>query len=272
MAYRGRLAPSPTGYLHLGHARTFWKAQERARTHAGKLILRIEDLDGPRCKPEFAEAILEDLQWFGIGWDEGPFFQSNRMPLYISAFQKLYEKGFVYPCTCSRKDIQNALTAPHEGEEEPIYPGSCRNKTAPFLLKGMNWRFKTPAGCQMRFKDNNLGEQCYSVGSSFGDFVLWRQDGFPSYQLAVVVDDADMKITEVVRGADLLVSTARQLLLYNALGLNAPEFFHCELLRDQTGKRLAKRSDALSLRDLRATGVSAEDARQKISSLAVSAL
>lgn len=263
MTYRGRLAPSPTGYLHLGHARTFWIAHQRARSSNGQLWLRMEDLDGPRCKPEFTAAALDDLQWFGIDWDGEPILQSRRIPLYISALHKLYALGLIYPCTCSRRDIQNALGAPHEGEEEPIYPGTCRNKTAPLVVSGINWRFRVPAAREIRFHDNNLGEQSYLSGSSFGDFIVWRQDGLPSYQLAVVTDDAQMEVTEVVRGADLLVSTARQLLLYEALGLTPPEFYHCALMRDETGKRLAKRSDSLSLRTLRMNGVSPEAARLK---------
>jgi glutamyl-queuosine tRNA(Asp) synthetase len=257
--YRGRLAPSPTGYLHLGHARTFWVAQERARAAGGTLVLRNEDLDRDRCKPEFARAILEDLRWFGFEWQEGPYAQSERMHLYREAFAKLKAGGFLFPCVCSRKDVQRALQAPHQGEEEPIYPGTCRNRTR--VTGKANWRFRVPDGEVIRFMDGHYGEQSFVAGKDFGDFVVWRQDDLPAYQLAVVVDDAAMRITEVVRGADLLLSTARQILLYRALGLAAPAFYHCPLMTDEAGVRLAKRHDALSLRTLRESGASPESLR-----------
>jgi glutamyl-queuosine tRNA(Asp) synthetase len=269
--YRGRLAPSPTGYLHLGHARTFWTAQSRARQHAGELILRNDDLDSTRYKMEFVEAMLEDLRWFGFQWSEGPdsggpfapYNQSERMHYYRAALAKLCAGGFVYPCTCSRKDIQAAATAPHrENDEEPIYPGTCReNHKSEIANQKSSWRFRVPDGEIISFQDENLGRQQFVAGRDFGDFVVWRHDGVPAYQLACVVDDAAMRITEVVRGADLLVSTARQLLLYRALGWMPPKFFHCELMRDERGERLAKRHDALSLRTLRERGGSPEKLR-----------
>ena len=257
--YRGRLAPSPTGYLHLGHARTFWMAQERARSAGGRLILRNEDLDRDRCQPEFVRAMLEDLRWFGFEWQEGPYAQSERMPLYREAFEKLKAGGFLFPCVCSRKDVQRALQAPHAGDEEPLYPGTCRGRTE--ASGKANWRFRVPDGEVIRFVDGHYGEQSFVAGKDFGDFVIWRQDDLPAYQLAVVVDDAAMKITEVVRGADLLVSTARQILLYRALGLQLPAFYHCPLVTDDAGVRLAKRHDALSLRKLRESGATPESLR-----------
>ena len=257
--YRGRLAPSPTGYLHLGHARTFWIAQERARAGGGTLVLRNEDLDRDRCKPEFAKAMIEDLQWFGFEWQEGPYAQSDRLGLYRAAFERLKAGGFLFPCVCSRKDVQRALQAPHQGEEEPVYPGTCRNRTE--ATGKVNWRFRVPDGEAIRFVDGHYGEQSFVAGKDFGDFVIWRQDDLPAYQLAVVVDDADMRITEVVRGADLLLSTARQLLLYRALGLQPPAFYHCPLMTDDAGVRLAKRHDALSLRKLRESGATPESLR-----------
>ncbi len=273
--YRGRLAPSPTGYLHLGHARTFWIAQERARANDGVLILRNEDLDRARCKPEFVRAMFEDLRWFGFGWQEGPdcggafgpYNQSERMPLYRSALNQLLAGGWIYPCTCSRKDIQAAARAPHAADEdEPRYPGTCRpspdNPNPEIRIPKFNWRFRVPDGEQVVFTDGNLGPQRFVAGVDFGDFVVWRQDDVPAYQLAVAVDDAAMRITEVVRGADLLKSTARQLLIYRALGLPPPEFFHCPLLTDATGVRLAKRHDALSLRALRERGAVPESLRK----------
>ena len=270
--YRGRIAPSPTGYLHLGHARTFWIAQQRAQVAGGALSLRMDDLDGPRCRPEFAAAAIEDLKWFGFRWEEGPdiggprgpYTQSERMPLYIEAFERLRTGAFIYPCKCSRQDVLRALSAPHEGEEEPLYPGTCRPAQAvasPHLREGINWRFRVPAGGEVSFHDGHFGAQRALAGRDFGDFLVWRKDDFPSYQLACTVDDALMGITEVVRGADLITSTFRQFLLYRALGWTTPAFFHCELMTDETGERLAKRSDALSLRALRAKGRTPESLR-----------
>ncbi len=272
ITYRGRIAPSPTGYLHLGHARTFWTAQERARLHGGTLVLRNEDLDRARCKQEFVAAMLEDLRWFGIRWQEGPecpdesgfgpYNQSERMELYRTALDKLRAGGFVYPCTCSRTDIRLAASAPNAGEDdEPIYPGTCRpqagNPKSEIPNPKWNWRFRVPDGETISFVDGNFGPQQFVAGTEFGDFVVWSCDGrsdTPAYQLACVVDDAAMRINEAVRGADLLKSTARQLLLYRALGWEPPQFFHCPLVTDAAGARLAKRHDALSLRALRARG------------------
>lgn len=286
--YRGRLAPSPTGYLHLGHARTFWTAHERAAAQKGQLILRNDDLDRPRCRPEFVSAMFEDLGWFGIGWQEGPdcggphapYSQSERLPLYRAAFERLRANGLLFPCTCSRQDVLRALAAPHAGEDEPVYPGTCRHLTseewqvetdarpeaagdgAPAGCHPLNavrppspsWRFRVPDGRAVTFYDGQCGLQTFVAGRDFGDFVVWRNDDLPAYHLACVVDDAEMGITEVVRGADLLPSTARQILLFEALGWTAPAFFHCPLVTDGQGVRLAKRHDALSLRSLRKQG------------------
>lgn len=289
--YRGRLAPSPTGFLHLGHAQTFWTAQQRAKQHGGVLVLRNEDLDRDRCKPEFVSTMFEDLRWFGLTWGEGPniggqfapYNQSERMAFYRAALEKLRAGNFVYPCTCSRKDIQRSVTAPHAEDDEPIYPGTCRpnaefgmwsaeqpagnSRSFHSALRtphaAFSWRFRVPDGETVAFHDGNFGEQKFEAGRDFGDFVVWRHDDVPAYQLACVVDDAAMEITEVVRGADLLVSTARQLLLYRALGLTPPKFFHCELIKDDAGVRLAKRHNALSLQTLRAHGAKPELLRQK---------
>jgi glutamyl/glutaminyl-tRNA synthetase len=265
--YRGRLAPSPTGFLHLGHARTFWIAQERARAQAGILVLRSEDLDRARCRAEYGAAMIEDLRWFGLEWQEGPdmggrygsYQQSRRMEFYQAALAQLRASGFVYPCRCSRQDVLRALQAPHLGEEEPIYPGTCRVERHTPPIRGdpqpcSNWRFRVPDGETIAFVDGHGGPQQFVAGKDFGDFVVWRHDGMPSYQLAVVVDDVAMQITEVVRGEDLLLSTARQLLLYRALSWPPPRFFHCPLVTDEQGVRLAKRHDALSLRRLREQG------------------
>jgi glutamyl/glutaminyl-tRNA synthetase len=273
--YRGRLAPSPTGFLHLGHARTFWVAQERARTNGGELILRNEDLDSTRFKMDFVSAMLEDLRWFGFEWSEGPdvggkfapYNQSERMNFYRAALENLRTENFIYPCTCSRKDIQQAVTAPHAEGDEPVYPGTCRTKfssaSSNLPSTKFNWRFRVPDGEEISFNDGNCGRQKFVAGKDFGDFVVWRHDDVPAYQLACAVDDAAMEISEVVRGADLLVSTARQILLYRALRFTPPKFFHCELVLDEKGERLAKRHDALSLRKLRGLGETPESLRQK---------
>ena len=264
--YRGRLAPSPTGYFHLGHGRTFWKAFERARDAGGILVFRNEDLDRDRCKPEFVNAMYEDLRWLGINWQEGPdiggpfspYNQSERREHYLEVWRKLRDSGAIYPCTCSRKDLAEMASAPHDDNDEPLYPGKCRPKPGAIAPArepaGVNWRFRVPEGETISFTDINLGSPLFVAGRDFGDFLIWRRDDVPSYQLACAVDDAAMRITEVVRGADLLRSTARQLLLFRALGFTAPQFFHCALMTDEKGQRLAKRHDALSLRALRQSG------------------
>jgi glutamyl-tRNA synthetase len=279
--YRGRLAPSPTGYLHLGHAMTFWRAQERARQNDGTLLLRIEDLDRDRCRSDFHNAIFEDLCWFGLEWNEGPdvdggfgpYLQSERRDRYLAALEKLNIGGFIYPCICSRRDVQNAAAAPHSENEEPIYPGTCRPVVAaavsaaepitlpPVTAAATNWRFRVPDGEPMQFVDQRLGSQSAVAGKDFGDFVVWRADDVPAYQLAVVVDDAAMQISEVVRGADLVTSTFRQLLLYRALDLKLPQFYHAPLITDSLGNRLAKRHASLSLRALREAGANPHSLR-----------
>ena len=366
----GRLAPTPSGYLHIGHARTFWIAQQRAlQTESGSLILRIEDLDGPRCKPHYLTDMMDDLRWFGFHWTHGPsisprhghtgdidcgdesqlkkskldddgnnatgggslldlvpfrtfhgeslvpfareYKQSQRLPLYRAAWRRLVQLRLVYPSPHSRKDVLGALSAPHEGDEEVIFPPSLRppymqhQHQQPYPAElltltepnKVNWRFRVPdndwldgvtvaddalqspaavadesvvgdehhsspapgrsVGDDVTFTDGQQGPQSFRCGRDFGDFVVWRSDGLPSYELAVVVDDITMGVTEVVRGGDLLLSTARQLLLFRALlrGLQdadtdlpatgdpaPPSFFHCDLVRDKPGgKRLAKR-------------------------------
>jgi glutamyl-tRNA synthetase len=272
-SYRGRLAPSPTGYLHLGHARTFLIAAQRAHEFGGKLIFRNEDLDPDRCRPEYVSAMYEDLRWLGLQWTEGsdcggpnaPYSQSQRRALYLNTWRSLRDGGFLYPCTCSRKELALAATAPNDTDDEPIYPGKCRGTKADAFDSpaGVNWRFRVPDGEAISFQDQHLGTQTFVAGRDFGDFVVWRRDDVPAYQLAVVADDHAMKITEVVRGADLLKSTARQLLLYRALGFAAPQFYHCDLVRDKAGVRLAKRHDALSIRHLRESGCTAEQVRER---------
>ncbi len=272
MNYRGRIAPSPTGLLHLGHARTFLVAAERAR--GGTLLLRNDDLDVQRARPEFVAAMLEDLAWLGIEWQEGPaldgseigsfgpYAQSQRAAWYDAAFQRLRELGAVYPCVCSRRDLQAVAHAPHaEDEDEPLYPGTCRSRMG---AEGelCSWRFRVPDGEVIAFEDALQGPQSFVAGRDFGDFAVLRRDGVPSYQLATVVDDDAMGITEVVRGYDLLRSTARQMLLIRTLGLAQPSYAHCELVLDENGARLAKRDAARSLRALREAGWSADAVRQ----------
>ncbi|HEY6351392.1 MAG TPA: tRNA glutamyl-Q(34) synthetase GluQRS [Candidatus Angelobacter sp.] len=274
--YRGRLAPSPTGYLHLGHARTFWMAHHRARSTGGKLVFRNEDLDFQRCKPDFVQATYDDLHWLGLDWDEGPdsgglfapYSQSGRRNIYLQCWRRLRDGGFIYPCSCSRKDLERALQAPHEEEDDEIpYPGTCRAKIITAKQwdspAGISWRFRVPDHEEISFHDLCFGPQQFTAGRDFSDFLVWRRDDVPAYQLAVVADDEAMQITEVVRGADLLKSTARQLLLLRALECSEPAYFHCRLLRDQNNLRLAKRHDALSLRTMRSQGADPAALRKK---------
>jgi glutamyl-tRNA synthetase len=260
--------------MHVGHARTFWIAQLRAQSARGELILRNEDLDRDRCKPQFVGDMIEDLRWFGLSWDEGPdiggpfapYNQSQRLAWYLDVWRMLHAAGVIYPSPHSRRDVQEALTAPHEEGDEPPFPaafrpppGTGRECTEP---GESNWRFRVPDGRTIAFVDARLGEVRRTAGSDFGDFLVWRKDGFPSYELAVVADDHAMLITEVVRGEDLLTSTARQLLLYEALGWTPPVFYHCPLVRDAEGARLAKRHAALSLRTLREQGEQPQNLRR----------
>ncbi len=263
--YRCRIAPSPTGLLHVGHARTFWIAFQRATRAHGTLVLRDEDLDPQRSRPDYAAAMLEDLHWLGIRWDEGPdtggpyapYRQSERRDVYLHSWRALRARGLLYPCTCSRRDLADAAQAPHDNQadDEPIYNGRCRDRESDARdPAGVTWRFRVPDGATVRFDDGSAGPQIYTAGADFGDFVVWRRDDVPAYQLAVVADDVAMKISEVVRGRDLLKSTARQLLIYGALDAAPPDFYHCPLVTGADGQRLAKRHDALSLRALRASG------------------
>jgi glutamyl/glutaminyl-tRNA synthetase len=250
----------------VGHARTFSIAALRAQQQGGRLVLRNEDLDQQRCRPEFVSAMYEDLRWLGIRWSEGPdcggpyapYSQSERRSFYLEAWQQLRDRGAIYPCSCSRKELAAAATAPNDIDDEPLYPGHCRSRTDAVQFgapQGVNWRFRVPDGETIEFADQHLGKQAFVAGKDFGDFVVWRRDDVPAYQLAVATDDARMQISEVVRGADLLKSTARQILLFRALGCSVPDYYHCELVRDATGLRMAKRHDAASIRRLREQGL-----------------
>lgn len=258
--YRGRIAPTPTGDMHAGHARTFFTAWQRAVDAGGSVVLRIEDLDPLRCRPEFIERAIDDLSWLGITWSEGPVYQSRRREVYESAWKRLRDLGLIYPSLVSRKELRDAAHAPHEEDEaEPIFPqelrppdGTGREATTP---RGVVWRFRVPDGERIEFTDGRRGAQSFTAGADFGDFIVWRKDDVPAYELAVVADDVDMRITEVVRGEDLLLSTARQLLIYRALGATSPAWFHTPLVRDAEGRRIAKRHQPLSLRELRARGM-----------------
>jgi glutamyl-tRNA synthetase len=297
-SYRGRLAPSPTGYLHVGHARTFWTAFERASEADGTLVMRMEDLDPERSRPIYAKGSMDDLRWLGISWQEGPdvggpyapYAQSERKSIYFEAWRKLLRGGYLFPCRCSRKDLESALSAPYESfrpganatpepdllDDEPVYPGTCRlfedrhsqqlyeMETEIGEQRSFTWRFRVPDGEVIQFEDGNLGWQRFVAGEDFGDFVVWRRDGIPSYQLACVADDAAMNITEVVRGEDLLKSTARQILLNRALGFENPDWFHGRLVMDANGRRLAKRHDALSLRAMRLSGLTPKEVQARV--------
>ncbi len=265
MTYRGRIAPTPTGELHVGHARTFVAAWRRAEEAGGALVLRVEDLDPLRCRPEYAAQAVEDLAWLGVRWTEGPVYQSRRRPVYEAAWRRLRDAGLVYPCRVSRRELRDAAHAPHDDEEgaEPVFPpalrappGAGRDARSP---AGVVWRFRVPDGETVRFVDALRGPQAFTAGADFGDFVVWRRDDVPAYELAVVADDAAMGVTEVVRGEDLLRSTARQLLVYRALGAAPPAWRHLPLVRDAAGRRLAKRHGALSVRALRARGLAPEE-------------
>ncbi len=253
-----RLAPTPTGHLHLGHARTFAFAHHRTRELGGRILLRIEDIDQARCRPEYVEAALEDLRWLGLDWDGDPVFQSQRRDFYREAWDRLRALDAIYPCDRSRRDVRTASLAPHAEDEEPIYPpawrpasGTAATHTSP---EGTNWRFRVPDDEKISFVDARLGPVHFTAGKDFGDFLVWNRDDIPAYELAVVVDDIAMGITEVIRGEDLLMSTARQILVYRALGAEPPAFHHLPLLLDETGRRLAKRHAALSLKTLRESG------------------
>lgn len=248
--------------MHLGHARTFWFAQQRAQAAEGRLHLRNDDLDHSRCRPEFVTAYETDLRWLGLKWETPIQTQSERLPHYLDALRRLHAAGLIYPCHRSRKEVAAAASAPHENglNDEPIYPSEWRPIPAdiPTVMEEAlesNWRFRVPDGEIITFEDNNLGVQSAVAGRDFGDFLVWRKDGIPSYQLACAVDDGAMGITEVVRGADLVKSTFRQILLLQALGYPRPDYYHAPLMTDEDGERLAKRSDAQSLATLRHQGV-----------------
>jgi glutamyl-tRNA synthetase len=263
--YRGRLAPTPSGWLHLGHAATFQTAWQRAREREGTLVFRMEDLDPYRCRPEYLAGAVEDLLWWGLDWDEGPdkegpyapYLQSQRMELYRTNLEILRMRGFIYPSPHSRKEIEAAAPVRSPVDGDTIFPKTLRREPdqGPPDSSPTAWRFCVPDGREIRFTDERTGDKTYTAGVDFGDFLVWRKEDVPAYELAVVVDDHAMDISEVVRGEDLLLSTARQLLLYEAFHWNAPAWYHCPLVVDPaTGKRMSKTHRSLGLRALRESG------------------
>ncbi len=256
---RGRLAPSPTGSQHVGNARTYLLAWLSARSQGGEVVLRMEDIDVWRNKPDAAAQALDDLRWLGLDWDGEAVVQSTRLPEHEAALAELQRLELVYPCTCSRNDIASAASAPHAEHEGPTYPGTCAHRKvadAATLDRPYSWRFRvtdTPA-----YFDRFQGLVELDLQKLGGDFVVWRAAKVPAYQLAVVVDDAAAGITEVVRGDDLTPSTPRQLLIYKALGLAPPRFAHAPLVVGENGQRLAKRHGDTRLSSLREAGVKPE--------------
>ena len=255
----GRLAPSPTGFLHLGHARSFLLAWWDARSRGGRVVLRIEDLDRDRCKPQFVDSARADLEWLGLDWDGAALIQSHDLAPYERACEQLVERGLAYPCVCSRAEIA-ALSAPHASDGEQRYPGACRGKwrtpaeahAATGRAPGL--RLAVPEG-RVRVVDRLRGELDFDVQAEVGDFLIRRRDGAVAYQLAVVVDDARQGVDTIVRGEDLLSSAARQALLHARLSLPRPSYAHVGLVVDERGERLAKRRGDLALAELRARGV-----------------
>jgi len=250
----GRLAPTPSGALHWGNARTFLIAWLSARAAGGRVLLRMDDLDRARVKPGYVEQALADLRWLGLDWDGEPLYQSRRSDEYAAALEQLRADGRVYPCYCSRREIALAANAPHADDEAVAYPGTCRNRTQPACDRRPAWRFAA-GGERVAFEDALRGRCEFACD----DFVVFRNDGVAAYQLATVVDDHSQGVTEVVRGDDLLRSTARQVLLHRALKLTPPRYLHVPLVLDETGQRMAKRRDSTRLAALRSAGVSAAE-------------
>lgn len=258
-----RFAPSPTGRLHLGHAFAARFAHDRARENNGKFLLRIEDIDPVRCKPEFIDGILEDLDWLGLKWDQQPILQSERLDFYADALQKLKDKGVLYPCVCTRKEIESEIArmghAPHAGETA-VYPGTCRGKHLD-LSRFDRWSWRLDIEKSLR----QIGESLFFVDESrgrvkanpaiFGDIILARKETPASYHLCSVLDDAAQGVTLVTRGEDLFDSTHVHRLLQALLGLDTPLYHHHRLISDAEGRRLAKRDQSVTIKYLREKGL-----------------
>ncbi len=261
---RSRLAPSPTGALHLGNARTFLLNWLHVRSAGGTLALRVEDLDGPRVKRGAAEEALLDLRWLGLDWDGEPLLQSTRAAAHGEALEALRAAGLVYPCVCTRREIETSQSAPQEGEDLPVYPGTCRGRFAsPGEAKAASgrdpaWRFRVPEDREVAFADGFRGKVRDRPARTSGDFVVAKRTGEAAYMLAVVVDDAFQGVDEVLRGDDLLPATPLQILLHEALGLRTPRYVHLPLVRGPDGRRLAKRHGDTRLSALRGAGVPPE--------------
>lgn len=265
MQIRGRLAPSPTGYLHLGNARSFMLAWLDVRSRGGEILLRIEDIDARRSVANADSDIVRDLRWLGLDWDNDltdEYYQSRRGEHYLSALDRLQRQGDLYECFCSRRELRDIASAPHG--RDPVYPGTCRNRTdeerqSLRRSKSPSLRFAVHERSEVSFVDRVWGVQTERVDVETGDFIVARADGVVSYQLAVVVDDIGMGITDVLRGDDLLSSTARQILLYRAMQHTPPQFTHVPLMYGDDGERLSKRHGGISLAELRAAGKRAQD-------------
>jgi glutamyl-tRNA synthetase len=257
----GRLAPSPTGAQHVGNARTYLIAWLSARSQNGRVVLRIEDIDSPRVKAGAMESAYEDLRWLGLDWDDGPIVQTERLAYYQTVLERLQAQEIVYPCTCTRADVERSASAPHLEHEGPIYPGTCSMRSAGDVAYIMDrpvaWRMRV-GNETIAYEDAFRGPVSLNLHAIGGDFVVWKSAGTPAYQLAVVVDDNAQAVTEVIRGDDLVTSTPRQIVLYRALGLAPPRFIHVPLVVGADGRRLAKRHGDTRLQSLREAGVAAE--------------
>ena len=268
---RGRFAPSPSGRMHLGNAWTALLAWLDIRKQNGAMVLRMEDLDPDRSRPDYAAGLLADLRWLGLDWDEGPdvggpaapYCQSQRSHYYQAAFDKLLQAGLVYPCFCSRAELRLAASAPHAGDTEVPYSGRCAALTELAVTKlraaGRRPSYRLRVGdAAVEYSDEVYGRQKQVLRQECGDFVIRRSDGVFAYQLAVVVDDAAMGISRVLRGADLLASTPRQIYLWQLLGFQPPDFIHVPLLMGADGSRLSKRQGSLTIAALRQAGMRPE--------------
>ncbi|MEM9343794.1 MAG: tRNA glutamyl-Q(34) synthetase GluQRS [Pseudomonadota bacterium] len=277
--FRTRFAPSPTGPLHLGHAFSALLAHDMARSEGGEFLLRVEDIDQSRARPEWEALIYEDLHWLGLSWEEPVMHQSERLDTYTAALDDLTSRELIFPCTCTRRDIAEALSAPQEGAtpplgpDGPVYPGTCRSKTEPSANAALRLNMERTASETLHFTETGSGPNGETgtitvnpetLIDQVGDIVLARREMGTSYHLSVVLDDAAQGITHVVRGQDLFAATTIHVVLQRLLGLPTPIYHHHRLIRDDTGKRLAKRDDARALRKYREDGLTPDDIRRLV--------